>query len=522
MSRTRPDVLVLHNAPAAEGLRPGAPCRESDAGVLEQVENVTAALAKLGVRHRVAAVRALADVTAAVAAAPELLVFNLVEALAGPPDDVSRVPSVCRAHGKGWTGGDTVCVALTLDKWRTKAVLRAAGVPVPGAILVPVGCPVPSRGLPRGPLIVKPVAADASEGIDTHSVVAKPGATLRRLVLDVHERFGQSALVEEFVAGRELNVSLWERDGRVQVLPIAEMDFSIYGAEQPHVVGYRAKWVPDAPEYDGLERILPAKLPARLAAEVRRVALMAWAATGCLDYARVDLRLTRRGQARVIEVNVNPDISPDAGFPAALKAGRIRFPTFVRALLDNAERRRAAWAAAPAAAPTRPAVAAGVRAPAPPIRTAQAADRDAVLALLADTRFFRPDELEVAAEVFDDALADGPDGHYQSFVAVDADGVAGWISLGPTPCSLGAWDIYWLGVAPGRQGRGVGKALVRHGEEFIRARGGYLSVIETSGSPGYVSTRGFYLGLGYEEAARLRDFYALGDDRIIYTRRLDT
>jgi ribosomal protein S18 acetylase RimI-like enzyme len=122
--------------------------------------------------------------------------------------------------------------------------------------------------------------------------------------------------------------------------------------------------------------------------------------------------------------------------------------------------------------------------------------------------------------LLDEALEAGAGGHYQSF-AIELDGeVAGWICLGPTPCSLGAWDVYWLGVAAEQQGKGLGQALLRHAERLINKRGGYLSVIETSGSPGYVSTRGFYLKAGYHEAARLPDFYAPGDDRIIYTKDL--
>lgn len=520
-------VLILHHAAPPEPRPVPAPgpeapqFPESAAGVLGEVAAIAAALGRLGRPHRVAAVRDLADVASLLAGSPERIVFNLVEDFAAGTDDASLVPAFVRAHGKECVGGDWPCLALTTDKWQTRAILEAAGLPVARGVLVPVGGRFEPRRLPAGRVIVKPVASDASEGIDEDAVGPRDGPGVRRAIRRVHEQFAQAALVEEYVAGREVNVSLWERAGKVAALPLAEIDFEDYGRARPHIVGYRAKWVPGTPQYHGLGRVLPARLPAGTAARLRRLAEAAWRATGCRDYARVDLRLRRDGTPVILEVNINPDLSLDAGFAAALRAGRVPYHRFVAAMVGNAAARLAAREAARRADAPAPRRGPGTARPGAPVRYSEPRDREAVLRLLADTGFFRPDELDVAAEVLDEALESGPAGHYQSFVVEDEGAVAGWVCCGPVPCSLGAWDVYWLGVAPDRQGRGLGKALVRHAEQLIRARGGYLSVIETSGNPHYTPTRAFYLGSGYYEAARLSDFYAPGDDRIIYLKRLD-
>ena len=154
------------------------------------------------------------------------------------------------------------------------------------------------------------------------------------------------------------------------------------------------------------------------------------------------------------------------------------------------------------------------------IRPTCPGDRAAISALLEETGYFRPAELAVAREVLDDALAAGPEGHYQSFAAEEHGHPVGWICFGPTPCTVGTYDIYWIAVAPGRQGRGLGKALLAHAEALIRERGGRLAIVETSGTERYHPTRQFYAKAAYHEAARVPDFYAPGDDKVIFSKTL--
>jgi len=504
-------VLLLYNEPRPAG---SGGWHEADAGVVAEVEAVTAALTEAGIPHRRAGVRGLADIPEQIAAGDERVVFNLVEALDGPVHDAGFVPAVCRALGREPTGNDAAALTLCLDKGQTKAALVAAGVPTPPAVVVPIhGAP---DQVPGGTVVVKPVQADASEGIDEAAVVdGDDAAAVAAAVARVHREFHQPALVEQFIAGREINVSLIERDGRLEVLPLAEIDFSAFPPDKPQIVGYAAKWQPDSFEFHHTPRLIPAPLPEAIATAVRRHAEAAWQGAGCQDYARVDLRLDGNGQPYVLEINPNPDIAPDAGFAAALAAAAIPYGEFVRAMVANAERRWQARHPRPAATPATGADTGDVT-----VRWSMPDDREAILAAIAATLAFRPDEVAIAREVLDDALRDGAAGDYQSYTAEHGGRVAGWICFGPTPCTVGTFDIYWIAVDPAAQGHGVGTVLMALAEAEIRAAGGRLAVAETSGRPSYAATRRFYVGLGYHEAAVVRAFYAPGDDQVIFVKKL--
>jgi len=514
MTAIQESVLLLYNTPRESPT--GEPAfLESDAGVLEEVGAVAESLARLGAPCRTQGLRYLSDLPGILTASHERIVFNLVEGFHAHPKDANLVPAMCRASGKGCTGNNTPCLITTFDKWQTKKILEAVGLACPSGRIIPAGRDGSAAALPPGTYIVKPVCSSASEGIDSGSVVTS-GVALREAVQRIHSRFGQPALVERFVGRRELNVSLLQEGDEVRVLAIAEIDFSAFEPGRPRIVDYAAKWLPETFEYQNTPRMIPAPLSPRQTERVRQAALTAWHTLGCHDYARVDLRLDERGRPVVLELNANPDISPGGGFAAALAWAGISYDRFVATLLHNAQARlerdhQAAYA--PGGRPLR-------EVPQVPIRWSRPGDRAAILDLLAETRFFRDDELDVAREVLDDALAQGESGHYQSFVVEHDGAVAGWVCYGPTPCTLGTWDIYWIAVAPHCQSRGLGAALMRHAERLIRGRGGRLAVAETAGRDEYLPTRRFYMNQGYVEASRVRDFYSPGDDKVIYVKTL--
>jgi GNAT superfamily N-acetyltransferase len=149
------------------------------------------------------------------------------------------------------------------------------------------------------------------------------------------------------------------------------------------------------------------------------------------------------------------------------------------------------------------------------------ADRDVVRRIVASTGFFRPDEVDVAVELVDEHLTHGGDsGYFFVFAEVDRTPI-GYACYGPIPCTTSSFDLYWIAIVPSWQRRGAGRMLLSAVECQIATAGGERIYIDTSGQPKYASSRAFYERNGYQAAARLADFYAPGDDRVIYAKVLN-
>jgi len=523
MKNSQPEpVLVLHHALPAPG---SCQSVESDTGVMDEVHAVTAALKTLAIPFRIVAVESLSTLPAILQSSPEHLVFNLVENFPGRPADAMQVPILCEAFCKECTGNDSTSQVLALDKWRTKAILKAAGLPVPAGIIIPPGHgSAMGTALPPSPWIVKPLFADASEGIHASSVIAGGITNLLKAVARVHRDFKHPALVEQFFGTREINISVFQDGRTLKALPVAEIEFRNFGKDRPRIVDYAAKWHTDSFEYKNTMRVIPAVMDKAIANCLQEASLKAWHAMGCRDYARVDFRLDETGNFVILEINPNPDISPDSGFAAALNATHIPYHKFVSKICKNACSRRVLRMA------DQPPCKLKVKEKKPEkqtshknkplIRHSETSDIDGILAFMKETRFFHDGEIDVAREVLEEAITKGPTGHYQSFTLLVHSQPVGWICYGSTPCTKGTFDIYWIGVNTNCQGRGFGRALLEHAEQLIRRAKGRVIMIETSGRPLYDSTRGFYLKTGYTETARIPHFYDQDDDRVIYTKAL--
>lgn len=147
-------------------------------------------------------------------------------------------------------------------------------------------------------------------------------------------------------------------------------------------------------------------------------------------------------------------------------------------------------------------------------------DKSTIMDILRALPEFTPEEVVVAEELIDAYLETSSISEYLVLVAeVDAV-VTGYVCYGPTPLTKGTWDVYWIAVDPGGQGQGVGRALMAFTEDRIKESQGRLVLVETSGRPDYAKTRRFYNSIEYTEAARVADFYAPGDDKLILEKRL--
>jgi ribosomal protein S18 acetylase RimI-like enzyme len=154
------------------------------------------------------------------------------------------------------------------------------------------------------------------------------------------------------------------------------------------------------------------------------------------------------------------------------------------------------------------------------IRPARPDDTFRLLELTAGTGVFKPHEVETLREVLDDYYAEAQ-GQGHRCVADERDGrVVGYAYYAPAEMTDHTWQLWWIAVDRGDQGRGLGRGLLRHAEDDARGHGGRLMLIETSSLPAYAPTHRFYLANGYGREAEVRDFYADGDGQVIFRKRL--
>lgn len=140
--------------------------------------------------------------------------------------------------------------------------------------------------------------------------------------------------------------------------------------------------------------------------------------------------------------------------------------------------------------------------------------------LVAATDFFNREEQEIAIELVHERLERGAASGYSFLFAEEGADLTGFACYGHTPGTAASYDLYWIVVAPRAQRTGIGSRLLCEIESRVRVQGGVHIWVETSGRTQYQPTRDFYLHRGYRRAARLRDFYAPGDDKLILTKRL--
>ena len=158
--------------------------------------------------------------------------------------------------------------------------------------------------------------------------------------------------------------------------------------------------------------------------------------------------------------------------------------------------------------------------PAVSIRPMTLADRAAIAELIVSVENFNQSETDCALELVDIYLHDKKQSDYNVVVAEDPDSkIQAYACWGPVPLTKGAFDLYWIATRPLSRGLGVGRALMHHVEQGVISSGGRLLIIETSSKESYGKTVGFYRRLRYEEVYRIRDFYAPGDDKLVFVKR---
>lgn len=279
------------------------------------------------------------------AAAPDL-VFNLCESMAEDSRNEPTFVGLLDLFGIPYTGADLLALASCLHKRRTKDLLLAHGIATPPYrfLAAPAALDDPGLDALDYPWFVKLAHEDASVGITEANRVAT-AAALRTRARELMLEFDQPVIAERFVDGRELNVTLIGNADELRILPVHEIDFSAMPADRPKIVSYAAKWEESHVDYAGTKPVPLRDANPGFVATVERTARAAWDALDLRDYGRIDLRVDAASTPWVIDVNPNPDISPDAGVARAAQRAGLSYTALINEIADVAHRRIRAAAA---------------------------------------------------------------------------------------------------------------------------------------------------------------------------------
>jgi D-alanine-D-alanine ligase len=323
-------VVVLYDRIAKEAKNPD----QSDA--LVQAEAVGRALADLG--HESVELTCSMDLQGFLQEVREAypqLVFNLVESVDGHGRLIHFPVSVLELLAIPYTGAPADGLYLTSSKILTKKILAGAGIPTP-SYHSPENLRRKSIPL-NGPYIIKSVWEHASVGLEESSVLSVKSSG--QLLAEMEKRrasLGGDCFAEQFIDGREFNLSVLASQKGPEVLPPAEMRFIDYPPGKWKVVGYRAKW--DEASFESLhtQRSFEfAKTERPLLQTLTDIAKKCWQLFGLRGYARVDFRVDGRNQPWVIEINANPCLSPDAGFVAAASQAGLSYRQVVERIIRD-------------------------------------------------------------------------------------------------------------------------------------------------------------------------------------------
>jgi D-alanine-D-alanine ligase len=264
------------------------------------------------------------------------LVVNVAESFQGNSHLDYLFPALLDSSSVRFTGSAPLALLVTRDKAMSKEILAFHGIQVPGFATWRLRESVAESPPLRFPLIVKPLSADASEGIAQASVVENLDS-LRERVAFVHRQFEQPAIAEEFIAGRELYASVLGNDQRLEVLPLTELVFDKEKTEpEERFATQSAKWDEPYRKRKGIRNVFARPVSAAARERIDEICRTAFRALWLRDYARIDFRLTEEGEIWVLEANANPFISEGHEIANAAEKAGMPYSKFIQRIVDEA------------------------------------------------------------------------------------------------------------------------------------------------------------------------------------------
>ncbi len=257
-------------------------------------------------------------------------VFNLVESLEKDAQLIHLAPALLEHLGIPFTGCGSESMFITSNKTLTKKMMLAMGLPTPRQIDNIKNLEIDRKVQ----YIAKPVWEDASVGISDENILVSDPKIIQAF-LNTHPN--RSYFFEEYIGGREFNISVLGGSKGPEVLPIPEILFENFPEGKPKIIGYSAKWDESSFEYHNTNRSFGIeKTEPQLAERLKQICLDSWNLFGLKGYARVDLRVDEHGKPWILEINANPCLSEDAGFYAATQEAGYDFPQVIKRILEDA------------------------------------------------------------------------------------------------------------------------------------------------------------------------------------------
>ena len=303
-------------------------------------ETIEAVCAALKERHRVTLIEANEEAYQRLRTVQPDVVFNIAEGLRGASRE-AQIPAMLEMLGIPYTGSDPVTLGLCLDKSRAKEILSHYRIPN-SPFYVLSSLEELAKVQISFPAIVKPLHEGSSKGIYNTSVVSTT-SELDAEVEKVIVEYGQPALVEKFLSGREFTVALLGNGSSVKTFPIVEVNFDSLPEGMNHVYSYEAKWILDQLDNPLDVHRCPALLEPELRQKIESMCRQAFRLLGCRDWCRIDVRLDEHGEPHIIELNPLPGILPNPDehscYPQAARAAGMSYNQMINAVLDAALQR---------------------------------------------------------------------------------------------------------------------------------------------------------------------------------------
>jgi D-alanine-D-alanine ligase len=308
---------------------PGENALPDEMDVLDQVKFVETNLMKLGIESYRKGITSnfMSEVELLAEEKPDF-VFNLVETINNKGELCYFVPALLNMHSIPYSGNPVEAIFITTSKALTCKALKKADICTPNTYYPSQS----SQLIPGNRYIIKPIWEDGSMGITADSVF-----TFQEEYKEKLKGYSDSHwVIQDYIDGREFNISVIYSDQGPEVMPPAEMTFRNYSEEQPRIVDFKAKWEEGSFEFDNTIRKFPgADLSPVLEERIKSVALSCWREFGLKGYARIDIRVDKNDIPYVIEVNANPCISPDSGLVAAISVAGLSFADVLKRIISD-------------------------------------------------------------------------------------------------------------------------------------------------------------------------------------------